>query len=248
MINTLIETAVHRRIAAVFVTAVVAAFGLRAYLETPIEAFPDVTNPQVVVIAQLPGAAPEEVERQITVPLERALNGTPGSTLMRSESLFALSLVTMTFDDDADPFKSRLLVAQRLSAAELPEGVRPVLAPEATPLGEIYQFRLTSDRHDLYELRSEMQWNVIRVLRQVQGVADVVAFGGYLKEVHVEADAGRLYAAGLTLGELADAVGNANVNVGGGFLRHGDQELTVRGVGYVESAGTRPRRSSKASC
>src|SRR5215210_3716573 len=196
MLDFLIETSVHRRVAALFVTAVVAGFGLRAYLDTPIEAFPDVTNAQVTVITQMAGAAPEEIERQITVPLERALNGTPGSTLMRSESLFGLSLITLVFDDDADAFRSRLLVAQRLSAAELPEGVNPVLGPEATPLGEIYQFRLASDRHDLYELRSELQWNVTRVLRQVQGVADVIAFGGYLKEVHVRADPARLYSAG----------------------------------------------------
>jgi cobalt-zinc-cadmium resistance protein CzcA len=236
MLSFIIETAVHRRLAALFVTAVVAAFGLRAYLDTPIEAFPDVTNAQVTVIAQLPGAAPEEVERQVTVPLERTLNGTPGSTLMRSESLFGLSLVTLIFDDRTDAFTSRLLVSQRLAGADLPDGVAPVLAPEATPLGEIYQFRLSSDRHDLYELRAEMQWNVTRVLRQVQGVADVVAFGGFLKEVHVRADPVRLQAAGLTLADLAAALSRSNVNVGGGFLRHGDQELTVRGMGYVESA------------
>jgi cobalt-zinc-cadmium resistance protein CzcA len=236
MLNLLIEASVHRRVAALFVTAVVAAFGVRAYLDTPIEAYPDVTNPQVTVITQLPGAASEEVERQLTVPLERALNGTPGSTLMRSESLFGLSLITLTFDDKTDAFTSRLLVSQRLMAAALPNGITPVLAPEATPLGEIYQFRLASDRHDLYELRSEMQWNVTRVLRQAQGVADVIAFGGYLKEVHVRADPARLYAAGLTLAELAGALSRANLSVGGGFLRHGDQELTVRGVGYIESA------------
>lgn len=236
MLNLLIEASVHRRLAVLFVTAVIAAFGLRAYLDTPIEAFPDVTNAQVTVITQMSGAAPEEIERQITVPLERALNGTPGSTLMRSESLFGLSLITLTFDDASDPFGSRLLVSQRLIGADLPAGVSPVLAPEATPLGEIFQFRLSSDRHDLYQLRSEMQWNVTRVLRQVQGVADVVAFGGYLREVHVEADPGKLYAAGLKITDVTAALARANVNVGGGFLRHGEQELTVRGVGYIESA------------
>src|SRR6185503_4621370 len=127
---------------------------------------------------------------------------------------------------------------QRMAAAmgDLPEGVIPELAPEATPLGEIYQFRVVSDRHDLYELRAELQWNVTRVLKQVQGVGDVVSFGGFLKEVHVQADPARLYAAGLTLADLTTAISRANVNVGGGFLRHGDQELTVRGVGYIESA------------
>src|SRR3954464_6550123 len=236
MLGHLIEASVHRRLATIFITAVIAIFGIRSYLKTPIEAFPDVTNPQVTVITQLPGAAPEEIERQITVPLERALNGTPGVTNMRSESLFGLSLITLTFNDAADPFNCRLLISQRLVGADLPEGVTPDLAPEATPLGEIYQFRVTSDRHDLYELRSELQWNITRVLRQVQGVADVVCFGGFLREVHVRLDPSRLAATGVSPADVVTAIKKANINVGGGFLRHGDQELTVRGIGYLENA------------
>jgi cobalt-zinc-cadmium resistance protein CzcA len=122
---------------------------VRAYLATPIEAYPDVTNAQVTVISLYPGYASEEIERQVTVPLERALNGTPGMTLLRSESLFGLSLVTLIFGDDVDAFKARMVGTQRLTQADLPDGVTPVLAPpDDTPLGEIYQFRLTSDRHD----------------------------------------------------------------------------------------------------
>ena len=225
----------HRRVATLFAVAIVAAFGVRAYLFTPIEAFPDVTNAQVTVIAQMPGYAPEEVERAVTVPLERELNGTPRMMQLRSESLFGLSLITLTFDDDADPFTSRMIVGQRMTAAELPEGVVPELAPEATPLGEVYQFRVTSDRHDLYQLRSELEWNISRVLKAVPGVADVVTFGGYLKEVHVRPYPDRLRAHGLTLGDVAEALSKSNINVGGGFVRHGDQELTVRGMGYINS-------------
>ena len=169
------------------------------------------------------------------MPLERALNGTPGMMQLRSESLFGLSLVTLTFDDDADPFISRMQVAQRIAAqADLPDGVTPKLAPEATPLGEVYQFRVASDRHDLYQTaRASCEWTVTRVLKQVPGVADVVTFGGYLKEVHVRAYPDRLRAHGLTLTEVGDALAKSNLNVGGGFLRHGDQELTVRGIGYI---------------
>ncbi|SDY81097.1 cobalt-zinc-cadmium resistance protein CzcA [Lysobacter sp. yr284] len=235
MLDRIIDACVHRRTAILVMTAIVALFGVRAYLQTPIEAYPDVTNVQVQVITQMPGYAAEEIERQVTVPLERALNGTPGMTLLRSESLFGLSLVTLIFDDDVDAFSTRMLVSQRMAQAELPQGVVPDLAPEATPLGKIYRFRLVSDRADLYQLRSEMQWNVTRVLRQVQGVADVVPFGGYLKELQVEADPAKLYAAGLGLGDLEEAIKQANLNVGGGFLRHGDQELTVRGVGFIDS-------------
>jgi cobalt-zinc-cadmium resistance protein CzcA len=235
MLDKLIETCVHRRVAAIFAVAVVAAIGVRAYLNTPIEAYPDVTNAQVTVITQMPGYAPEEVERSVTVPLERVLNGTPRMMQLRSESLFGLSLVTLTFDDDADPFTSRMHVAQRMASADLPEGVTPMLAPEATPLGEVYQFRVVSDRHDMFQTRAELQWTISRVLKQVPGVADVVSFGGYLKEVHVRPYPDRMRAHGLSLGDVGEALAKTNVNVGGGFVRHGDQELTVRGIGYINS-------------
>ena len=236
MLRLLIETCVHRRTAAIFATLVVAVFGLRAYLDTPIEAYPDVTNTQVTVITQLPGNAPEEIERRVTVPIERELNGTPGMVKLRSESLFGLSLVTLTFSDDTNSFVARTLVSQRVAIVELPPGAIPELAPEATPLGEVYQFRITSDRHDLYEMRAEMQHTVVRALRQVPGVADIVPFGGFLKEVHVQADPAKLYAAGLTLADIEQAIAKSNINVGAGFLRHGDQELTVRGIGYLTTA------------
>ncbi|MEO8145537.1 MAG: efflux RND transporter permease subunit, partial [Betaproteobacteria bacterium] len=236
MLRLFIEACVHRRVAALFATLVVAVFGLYAYLETPIEAYPDVTNTQVTVITQLPGNAPEEIERRVTVPLERELNGTPGMRLMRSESLFGLSLITLTFSDETDGFRARTVVLQRVAAASLPQGATPELAPEATPLGEVFQFRLASDRHDLYQMRAEVEWNVVRVLRQARGVADVVPFGGFLKEFHVEADAVRLFAQGLTLADIEQAIAKSNVNVGGGFVRHGDQELTVRGLGYLVTA------------
>src|SRR3954470_12848771 len=235
MLDKLIETCVHRRVAAIFTVLICAAFGVRAYLNTPIEAFPDVTNAQGTVIAQMPGYAPEEIERSVTVPLERALNGTPGMSQLRSESLFGLALVTLTFDDDSDPFTSRMRVAQRMTEAELPEGVTPTLAPEATPLGEVYQFRMVSDRHDLYELRAELEWTVSRVVKQVPGVADVVTFGGYLKEFHVRPSVDRMRAHGISLPEISEALSKANLNVGGGFVRSGDQELAVRGIGYLTS-------------
>jgi cobalt-zinc-cadmium resistance protein CzcA len=235
VLDKLIEICVHRRVAAIFAVLIAAAFGVRAYLNTPIEAFPDVTNAQVTVITQLPGYAPEEVERSITVPLERALNGTQRMIQLRSESLFGLSLVTLTFDDDADPFTSRMIVGQRMMEADLPDGITPRLSPEATPLGEVYQFRVVSDRHDLYQLRAELQWTITRVLKQVPGVADVVSFGGYLKEIHVRPSIDRLRAHGVTLPDLADALAKANINVGGGFVSAGDQELAVRGIGYLAS-------------
>jgi len=231
----LIELCVRKRIPVLVVTAGIAAYGINAYLNLPVEAYPDVSNVQVVVIAQLAGQAPEEIERQVTVPIERVLNGTPGSILMRSESLFGLSLVTLTFDDDVDSFKSRAVVNERLAEADLPDGTNVKLAPEATPLGEIYQFRVVSDRHTYMETRSELEWTVSRVMLQVPGVADVVTFGGYLKEAHVEVDPSRLLAHNLSLADVNDALSRSNRNVGGGFLQHGDQQLAIRGVGYIRS-------------
>jgi heavy metal efflux system protein len=238
MLRHLIDVCVSRRVAVIAFTLGIAVYGFTAYQDTPIEAFPDVTNYQVNVITKAPGLAPEEIEKQITLPLERALNGTPGMISMRSESLFGLSLIYQTFDDDVDAFKARALVTERVTAAtsDLPPGASAELAPEYTPLGEIYQYRLTSDRHSLHELRSEQEWVVSTQFRQVNGVADVVGFGGFLPEIHVEIEPDRLLAFGLTLADVRTALSKSNVNVGGGFLRHGDQEMVVRGVGNLASA------------
>lgn len=236
MIAALIRLCIQKRLAAVLVTLVVAIYGLQAYFKTPIEAFPDVTNVQVNVVAQLQGAAPEEIERQVTIPLERALNGTPEMIQMRSESLFGLSILWLVFDDGADAFKARTRVAERLLNAELPREAEVRLAPDATPLGKVYYYRLTSDRHSLYDLRSEQEWTVARVLKQVPGVADVVGMGGYLKELHVEVDPARLAAYGLTLADVTGALEDSNQSVGGGFKRNGDQQLVIRGIGYLRTA------------
>lgn len=236
MLERAIELCVTRRVAVVVLTLLFAAYGLFAYLRTPIEAYPDVTNVQVNVIAQLPGLAPEEVERQLTVPLERALNGLPGMRTLRSESLFGLSLIWVIFEDHVDSFRVRTLVNERLSTASLPAGATAELAPDYTPLGKIFYFRMVSERHTLYDLRAELEWTVARELRRTPGVADVVGIGGYLKELHAEVDPRKLTAHGLTLNDVIEALGRSNLSVGGGFLPHGEQELTVRGIGYLAGA------------
>jgi cobalt-zinc-cadmium resistance protein CzcA len=235
MLERLVRLCVERRLAALAVTLGIAAYGVHAYLRTPIEAFPDVTNLQINVIAQRPGLAPEEIERQLTVPLERVLNGIPGSISMRSESLFGLTLIFITFDDGVDVFRSRMLVAERITTADLPEGAEVRLAPDATPLGEVLQYRVASDRHDLHALRAMQEWTISRVLRQVPGVADVVSFGGFLEEIHVEIDPARLDAHDLTLAEVSQALESSNMNIGGGFLRTGEQELGIRSIGAIRS-------------
>jgi len=236
MLAAIVRHCIERRIAAVVVTLVFGVYGLYAYWQTPVEAFPDVTNLQVNVVAQRSGMAPPEIERQLTIPLERALNGTPGLVGMRSESLFGLSLIYLTFEDGADSFRARALVSERLASAELPDDVTPELAPDATPLGQIFQYHLVSDRHTLADLRAEQEWLVAPMLRRIPGVADVVIRGGFLREVHVEIDPDRLYAHDLSIADVTEAVGNASRNVGGGFLARGDQQLVVRGVGMFTDA------------
>lgn len=235
MLHSIIAFVVHRRLLALCATLGIAFYGVYSYLQTAIEAYPDVTNVQVGVIAQAPGLAPEEVERQITQPLERELNGTPGLVALRSESYFGLSMINLVFDDNAQSFRARAEVAQRLPQADLPEGVTAEMAPDYTPLGKIFYYRLHSDRHTLAELRTAQEWQVVRVLKQVQGVADVVSIGGFVKEFHVEADPDKLYALGLTLEDVSEAIAKSNRNVGGGLLRRGEQSLIIRGIGLLRS-------------
>jgi len=235
MLHSMISFVVHRRLLALCATLGIALYGVYSYLHTAIEAYPDVTNVQVGVIAQAPGLAPEEVERQITQPLERELNGTPGLVSLRSESYFGLSMVNLVFNDDAQSFKARAEVSQRLPQADLPPGVTPEMAPDYTPLGKIFYYRLHSDRHTLAELRTAQEWRVVRVLKQVQGVADVVSIGGFVKEFHIEADPDKLYAMGLTLEDVSQAIAQSNRNVGGGLMRRGEQSLIIRGIGLLRS-------------
>ncbi len=233
--RSLIALIVHRRLVALTATILVAIYGVYAYLNTAIESYPDVTNVQVGIISLAPGLAPEEVERQVTFPLERVLNGTPGLMSLRSESYFGLSMVTMVFDDDTKSFDARVQVTQRLPSADLPDGVTPRMSPDNTPLGKVYYFRLNSDRHTLAQLRSEQEWTVARVLKQIQGVADVVSMGGFVKEFHIEVDPAKLMAHGLTLDQVVDAVSKSNQNVGGGLLRRGEQSLIIRGIGLLRT-------------
>ncbi|MEX8193124.1 efflux RND transporter permease subunit [Comamonas guangdongensis] len=235
MLRSFIAFVVHRRLLAVCATLAIALYGVYSYLQTAIEAYPDVTNVQVGVITQAPGLAPEEVERQITQPLERELNGTPGLISLRSESYFGLSMINLVFNDDANSFNARAEVSQRLPQANLPDGVTPEMAPDYTPLGKIFYYRLQSDRHTLAQLRTQQEWHVVRVLKQVQGVADVVSIGGFVKEFHVEVDPEKLYALGLSLDDVSEALSKSNRNVGGGLMRRGEQSFIIRGIGLLRT-------------
>ncbi|MEO6419112.1 MAG: CusA/CzcA family heavy metal efflux RND transporter [Polyangiaceae bacterium] len=235
MLESLIDIAVRRRIAVLVLCVGYLLFGVYTLSKLKIEAFPDVTNVQVMVISLYPGQAAEEVEKQVTIPVERALVGLPNVLVQRSITSFGLSQVIVTFEDGVDIYFARQQVAERLPDADMPAGVTPTLGPNDTPVGQVYQYTLESDHHSPSELRSWQDWVVSRHLKRVPGVADVVNFGGFQKEYHVLADPLRLRANGLTLQDLITAVSSSNGATSGGFLSYGESEFVVRARGYLHT-------------
>ncbi len=235
MLEALIDLAVKRRVATLVLSVVFVLFGIHTFSKLKIEAFPDVTNVQVMVITLFPGQAAEEVEKQVTIPVERALNGTPNVLVQRSITSFGLSQVIVTFEDGVDIYFARHQVAERLTEAEVPEGITPGLGPNDTPVGQVYQYTLESDHHSPSELRGWQDWVVEKQLKRVAGVADVVSFGGYQKEYHVLADPLRLRNNGLSLKDLMEAVSSSNGATSGGYVQHGESEFVVRGRGYLRN-------------
>jgi cobalt-zinc-cadmium resistance protein CzcA len=235
MLEKLIDLAVNRRLAVIMASIAFAVFGVRTLLHLKIEAFPDVTNVQVMVISLYPGQAAEEIEKQVTIPVERALTGIPQVLVQRSITSFGLSQVIVTFEDDVDIYFARTQVAEKLRDAEVPDGVVPTLGPNDTPVGQIYQYTLESDRHTPSELRSWQDWVVSKQLMRTPGVADVVSFGGFQKEWHVLVDPLQLRSNGLTLKDVQAALAAANGATSGGYVRYGDAELVVRGRGYLKT-------------
>jgi cobalt-zinc-cadmium resistance protein CzcA len=234
MLDRLIDLAVKRRIAALVLSVGFVLFGIQTFAKLKIEAFPDVTNVQVMIITLFPGQAAEEVEKQVTIPIERALGGTPSVLVQRSITSFGLSQVIVTFEDGTDIYFARQQVAERLRDAEMPDGVTPSLGPNDTPVGQIYQYTLESDRHSPSQLRSWEEWEVEKQIKRVPGVADVVSFGGFMKEYHVLADRQKLRASGITLKDLIDAVSQSNGATSGGYVPFGEAEFVVRGRGYLQ--------------
>ncbi|MCE4557710.1 efflux RND transporter permease subunit [Roseateles cellulosilyticus] len=210
--------------------------GIVAFVNLPVEAFPDVTDTQVTVIALHPGHAAEEVEKQVTLPIEVALSGLPNAIRVFSHTQFGLSYTVITYDDDAKVQAVRQEVAERLRGVDLPPGVTADIAPNSTPVGEVMRYRLRGDGKSTTELRSLEDWVVERGLRQVPGVADVVAMGGFIKQYEVQPDLDRLRAHGLTFQNLLDALGRGNGNAGGSYVGQGAQQYAIRGIGLLRSA------------
>src|SRR5579863_3756934 len=235
MIRSLVDFALRNRILVASLALLLFIWGLVSFHSLPIEAYPDVADTYVQIISQWPGHAAEEIEQQITVPLEVQLNGVPHKTHLQSVSLAGLSVVTIIYDDEITTFTARQEVLDRLAQATMPPGVNPGLGPDYSPTGQIMFYTLTSanPKYDVMELKTLQDWYVLNQLKSVPDVVDVNIFGGPTREYQVQLDPGKLVSYGLSLGQVEQSIANNNTNAGGGFIERGQQALNVRAVGLM---------------
>ncbi|WP_300660692.1 CusA/CzcA family heavy metal efflux RND transporter [Fluviicola sp.] len=236
MIKNLLLFSLRNRWAVIAISFVLMSIGYWCFTQLKIEAYPDIADTNVIVVAQYQGRAAEEVEQQVTVPIERALQNTPNVLDRRSRTIFGLSVVQLTFKDGTNDYFARQQVIERLSAAELPDGVSPELAPLSTAVGEIYRYSVEAPaNYSQSELRDLQDWVIKPALLQVAGVADVVTFGGPLKQFHIITSPEKLRKYNLTLQEVMNSVDANNQNTGGNIIARGGQGFAVRGLGAVKT-------------
>jgi cobalt-zinc-cadmium resistance protein CzcA len=208
--------------------------GIYAFTKLDIEAYPDPSPPLVEIITQNPSWSAEEMEQQVTVPVEATLNGTPQLDQVRSISIFGLSDVKLYFNFDSDYFRDKQEVLNRIQTLALPNGLQPQLSPWS-PIGEIYRYQLTGGGYSLNELKATQDWLVRRELRQVPGIIDITTFGGTTRQYQIEADPNKLLAMNVTLPQVLNAIQNSNANAGGNYLTLGDQSINVRALGLLKN-------------
>jgi cobalt-zinc-cadmium resistance protein CzcA len=235
MIERIVSFCLHKRWLMTAVFAMLAVFGYYAWTTLAIEAYPDIADTSAQVITQFPGHAAEEVEEQITVPIERELNGIPGLHVMRSRSTFGLSLITIVFRDGVEDYWARTRIRERIASVALPDGVEPDLDPLTSPTGEIFRYVLSSATRSQRELKELQQWVVVPTFKQVFGVADVTNFGGETTQFQIALDPAKLAEYNLSLDQVVKAISSNNSNAGGSVLVRGDQVAVVRGIGLVRN-------------
>src|SRR3954465_11804015 len=235
MIRRITSFALHQPMLMAMLLALFVGVGVAAFRSLPVEAFPDVTDVQVTVITLFAGHAPEEVEKQVTIPLEIQLSGLPNSVRMFSHTQFGFSHIILTFNDEANDYFARQQVLERLQGVDLPAGAQPQLAPLSTAIGEVYRYRLSGTGLDTTELRGLQDWVVSRRLKMIPGVADVVSFGGFIKQYEVTVNTTRMKSYNVTLQQVFTALGRGNANAGGSFLEQGEQQYLIRGIGMLRS-------------
>lgn len=236
MIEKLVTFALQQRVFVLAAALVLTVGGWFSWRALPIEAFPDVQDVQVQVVTQYPGQAPEEVERVVSMPIEREMSGVARLVQVRSVSIFGLSVVTVTFADGTDDYFARQQVLEKLQSVYLPAGVQPTLAPLTNAVGEVYRYVLQAPPGmPLDEVRAVQDWTIRPALRRLKGVVEVVSFGGSVREYQVRPDPQKLRKFGVSLAQLEDAVASSSGNVGGGIVRRGDEGLVVRSIGLAHS-------------
>ena len=236
MIERLVNLAVRHRGLMIVAFAVLSIAGILAWSALSIDAYPDISDTTVQVVTQVPGLAAEEIEQQITIPVERTLNGIPGLNTMRSKNSFGLSTVVMVFDDGIDDYWARQRVNERLSGIELPYDAVPELNPLTSPTGEIFRYIVESPdgSHDLRQLTDIQKWTIIPYLRQIPGVADVGNFGGITTQYQIELSPDLMREYGVSLADITEKVEQNNMNAGGSMLMEGDLSYVIRGIGLVD--------------
>jgi heavy metal efflux system protein len=237
MIQNLIKYALNNRFIILALAMLLLAWGAISFHNLPVEAYPDVANNYVQIITQWPGRAAEEVEQQVTIPIEIQVNGIPHLEHLRSASLFGLSSVMLIFDDNSENDWNRQKVLERLSQVTLPNGLQPQMGSDWSPVGQIYWYTLksTNPRYDLMELKSIEDWVLEKQFKSVPNVVDVSSFGGTTREYQVRIDPNKLVAYGLSIGQVEQQLTNNNTNAGGSFVESGLQQINVREVGLLKS-------------
>jgi cobalt-zinc-cadmium resistance protein CzcA len=235
MIRKLVDFALQNRLMVLAIGIVLFAWGIVSFHRLPVEAYPDVANNYVDVIAQWPGISAEQIEQQVTIPLETVMNGIPGVAHVRSWSIFGLSTVEMVFGEGTTNFENREHVLERLSQASLPPGVVPQMGTDWSPVGQIYFYTLESSNpeYDVMNLKSLETWVIEKNLKSVPGVVDVNPFGGPTREYQVQVDPNKLISYGLSISQVEQQLAGNNANAGGSFIEEGEQEVNVREVGLV---------------
>jgi cobalt-zinc-cadmium resistance protein CzcA len=237
MIRRLVDFALSQRWLVLALALMLTVWGGISFHNLPVEAYPDIADNYVTVITQWPGRAAEEVEQQVTIPVETAMNGIPHLSSLRSESIFGLSFVIMIFDDTSDNDWNRQKVLERLSDANLPDGVSPSMGTDWSTVGQIYWYTIksTNPKYDIMELKSLQDWVLTKQFKSVPNVVDVSTFGGPTREYQVRVDPNKLISYGLSIGQVEQQLSSNNVNAGGSFVELGMQQMNVRAIGLINS-------------
>jgi Cu(I)/Ag(I) efflux system membrane protein CusA/SilA len=237
MLDKLIEFSLKNRVIIIALSVLLVIWGAFTVRDTPIDAFPDLSENQVLVYADWMGRGPQEVQDQVTYPLETALRGLPQVKEVRSNSSFGFSMVTVIFEDGVDPYFARQVVNEKVQQAipKLPSGVQPALGPVSTPMGQVFMYTIESDRHNLADLRTVQDFMIKQQLSAVPGVAEVASIGGYVLQYQVNLDPNLMQAYRVTVGQVFNAIGANNANVGAKVVEQNGQEFVIRGLGLVQS-------------